>query len=436
MIRRSLQELEGRKEPIRVGIVGAGDFGGTMVCQISQMRGIEVPIVGDIDVERAKNVYLSSGVDERDMVVADSISKARSALERGKKVIAEDGLIVTECPLDVVVDATGEPRAGALIAYNSILNGKHMVTVNVEADVVVGPMLGRLAESAGLVYAVVDGDQPGSIMTMYDWAVGLGFEVAAAGKGTRLYPEFANREEPSKQVVEYLDGSKSQIEMASVANMTGLIPDVRGMHKPSAKLADVPKIFSLKEDGGILENKGVVDFINCMSQDGKTLVEPLLADGIFLVVACGHPRTLEVMARKGVVMGAGGKNGLLYRPFHLVGVEAPMTIVNAALFGMAAGTPMRSLIVDIVTVAKRRIRAGEIIGGLGSDSVRGEIERRGVAKKENLLPIGLSERAMAKVDIEEGTAITYDMVEPDRDSFLFKLRELQNASEQTSNPNY
>ena len=414
-----LQQLEEDGRPIRVGIVGAGDFGTGIICQTSQMKGIEVTITADVDVQSALSAYQLCGLKEEDIAIVDSLSKAKVAMDRGKRVIVEDASILTQCPIDVVVDVTGVPAVGAFVAYHSILNGKDVVMVNVEADVLVGPILKRLADSAGVVYTLADGDQPSLIKGLYDWAKTLAFQIIVAGKGMRedISPES-------------FQPTKNQIEMASVANMTGLVPDVRGMHRPSIAVPEVPQVFSLKENGGILNRSGVVDFVNCLSEDGKTVVEPHLANGVFLVVASEHPQTLKIMSGKGIFMSENGKNGIIYRPHHLCGVEAPISIAKAAILKQPTGAPIREPVAEVIAIAKRDLKTGERIvsqyGDEGSNIV-GLIERFEVAKEEHLLPAGLADGVKMRVDARKGTPITYGMLQGAGTSFSWKLRELQDA---------
>jgi len=416
MIYERLQQLEESGKSIKVGVVGAGDFGTGLICQISQMKGMEVSIIADLNLQSAFNAYQLYGFRKEDIIIATSPSKAKSAMEKRKPVIVEDAFILTQCPIDVVVDATGIPTVGAFIAYHSILNGKHVVMVNVEADVLVGPILKRLADSAGVVYTLADGDQPSLIKGLYDWAKTLGLQIVVAGKGTR--EDF----DPNS-----FNPTKSQIEMASVANMTGLVPDIRGMHRPSLTIPEIPEIFSLKQEGGILEKTGVVDLVNCLSEDGKIVTEPHLADGVFLVVTSEHPQTLKVMSRKSIFMSKNGKNVLIYRPYHLCGVEAPMSIAKAAILKQPTGAPMGKPVSEVVAIAKKDLRMGEKIDGIKGSNIMGLIERFEIAKEKHLLPLGLADRVRVRIDVRKGTPITYDMLQEKGDSFSWKLRELQNA---------
>ncbi len=280
-------------DPIRVGIIGTGKFGGGLLAQMSQMKGMIPAVIADIEPERALNVLATSGVDKSNLKVVESATEICDTVRDGKTAIVPDGLLLAQCEeVEVVVEATGVPDVGARMAYEAITHGKHVVMVNVEADVTVGAQLRRLADSAGVVYTLVDGDQPGCTMNMIDWALALGFEVVAAGRGTVMFgddregvpdtmPErFGFTEEMIerrtinfKMYNSFRDGSKAQLEMTALANMAGLVPDVRGMHEPSVNIADIARVCSLKEEGGLLSQHGVVELANSVAEDGVTMLD-------------------------------------------------------------------------------------------------------------------------------------------------------------------
>ena len=446
MINTQLAKLESEGKRIKVGLVGAGRFGTSIVSQVSQMKGMDISIIADINPQKAIDAYGHYGLEASEICETNCVNVANQNIEKKKAVITTDSVLVTKCMVDVVVEATGALNSGAIVAYNSILNGKHIVMVNVEADVLLGRILKRLADSAGVVYTITDGDQPGVIMGMYDWAMTLGFSVIAAGRGTKRYPfdregipdEAFERFGYSEGQVErmklnpqmynsFRDGTKAQIEMTSVANMAGLVPDVRGMHEPSVSIKELPTVFSLKKDGGILSQKGVVEPANCIAVDGKSELPSNIAIGVFVIIASPHPFTQEDMAFYGLHVSANPKNGLIYRPYHLCGIEAPLSIAKAVLFKQATGAPIDSPVADVITVAKKNLKAGEILDGSGGYTVSGLIERAEIVKREELLPLGLAYGVPVTRDIAKGEPLTYDMVVLDESSFALKLRRLQDS---------
>ncbi len=454
MFSTQLAQRAAENNPIRVGIIGAGKFGAGLVAQISQMKGIETSVIADINLNNAKHAYAPKGTHTSNPIPAEAIQTANNladlnqAIYEGKPVIIEDGYLVTQADLiDVVVEATGIPDVGAYMAYQAITHKKHVVMVNVEADVTVGPILRRLADNAGVVYTLVDGDQPGATMNIVDWAQTLGFEIVAAGRGTIFFdddrlgtpdtvPErFGFSEEMLdrrtinlKMFNSFRDGSKAQLEMTALANMAGLVPDVRGMHEPSVNLADIPRAFSLQEEGGLLSQHGVVELANSVAEDGKTMLDDPLKMGVFVVARTEHPFTQEDLVMYNVHPSPNTKNFLLYRPYHLVAVTAPMSIVKAVLYNEPTGAPLPTPTAEVVAVAKRNLEEGEVLDGSGGYMTYGLIERADVAQARNLLPLGLAEKVSLKKDVAQGSVLTYNRVDLNEDSFVLKLRRLQDAT--------
>ena len=443
-----LSQRAAENKPIKVGIIGAGKFGGGLVAQLSRMQGMEACAVADINLHNARHAYRASGVPAEDIRVVHNIEEMNEAIHSGKPAIAEDGLLVAGSDLvDVVVEATGIPEVGARMGYHTIMHTKHLIMVNVETDVTVGPFLKHLADSAGVVYTLVDGDQPGVTMNMVEWARTLGFEIVAAGRGTVFYGDdrigtpdtvparFGFSEEMMERRTinlkvynSFRDGTKAQIEMTSLANMAGLPPDVRGMHEPSVNIADISRMFSLREEGGILGQQGVVEAANSVAEDGKTMLDAPLSMGVFVVIRTDHPFIQEDLTSYSLHPGGNGKNFLLYRPYHLVAVEAPISIAKAVFYGQPTGAPLPRPVADVITVAKRNLKQGELLDGSGGYTVNGLIEKVEIVRKGNLLPLGLAYEVKLKQDVAQGSAITYDMVELNEDSFVLNLRRLQDAT--------
>ena len=448
MFSTQLAQRAAENNPVHVGIIGAGKFGAGLVAQLSQMQGIVASAIADINLEHATGAYTVSHVSPDAILHVKNANAINDAIRSGKRAVTENGMHIVQSDLiDVVVEATGIPEVGARMAYHTLMHKKHLVMVNVETDVTVGPFLRRLADNARVVYTLVDGDQPGVTMNMIEWANTLGFEIVAAGRGTIFYDNdrigvpdtVPQRFGFSQEMIErrtinfkmfnsFRDGSKAQIEMTSLANMAGLPPDIRGMHEPSVNITDIAQVFSVKEEGGILSRHGVVELANSIAIDGKTMLDDPLRMGVFVVIRTEHPFTQEDLASYNLYPGGDGKNYLLYRPYHLVAVEAPISIAKAALYGQPTGTPLPSPVADVITVAKRDLKAGERLDGSGGYTVNGLIEKVDIARAENLLPLGLAYDVTLKRDVLQGEAISYDMVELNEDAFVLKLRRLQDAT--------
>ncbi|MDE0076595.1 MAG: hypothetical protein OXO50_03690 [Caldilineaceae bacterium] len=445
MISQLLAQREAESNPIRVGVIGTGKFGAGLVAQISQMKGMEVSAIADINAHNARYAYVSSGAREEDIRTAETGDELEEAVRAGKPVVVEDGLALTESEsIEVVVESTGLPEVGARHAFEALSSHKHVVMVNVEADVTVGPFLRRTADAAGVVYTMVDGDQPAVTWNIVEWARSLGLEIVAAGRGTIYFeddfegtPETAaarfgfteehieRRTINLKMFNSFRDGTKAQVEMTALANAAGLVPDRRGMHEPSVNLEEIPVRFSLREEGGLLSRHGVVELANSVADDGKSMLPNALKMGVFAVVRTEHPFTREDLAYHGCHVGGEGKNFLLYRPYHLVAVPAPLSIARAVLFDAANGSCAATPTAECITVAKRDLRAGEELDGGGGYTVVGQCEKAPVAQEEGLLPLGLADQAVLKRAIGKGEAIAYSDVVLNEDSFVLNMRRLQ-----------
>jgi predicted homoserine dehydrogenase-like protein len=318
--------------------------------------------------------------------------------------------------------------------------------VNVEADALAGPVLKRLADNAGVVYSLAYGDQPALIKELFDFARSLDLNVIAAGKGTKHTPQF-KRSKPEEALRHYrftdemikalkpnakmynsfIDGTKSAIEMVAVSNMTGLMPDVRGMHFPTATTPEIPVKLSLKEDGGILEHEHIVECVSSLTEDGSE-VHPNITQGIFVIVRSDnrHVQTLLPQPQHGLFSNSNGKNVMLYRPYHILGIEAPHSVLKIALYTEPTGAPI-GWYSDVIVAAKRDIDAGETLDGEGGYTVYGLAEDAKVSREGSCLPMGLANGVRARRAIKADEIITYGDVELNEGSFALRLRRLQES---------
>lgn len=422
-LNEKLRELEENNKHIKVALVGAGLMGKGMVSQMTLVKGIMPSLVIDRTVDKAIEAYTLAGVSREDILIAKTLKDINIGMERNKFIVCNDIQLASKANLiDVVVDATGRPDAGARIAMDSIMNNKHIVMLNVEADMVVGPILNKLAKSAGVVYTGTAGDEPGSVKEIYDFAEVSGFEILAIGKGKNnpidydVTPDSIRERamesglKPS-MLAGFIDGTNTMIEMTVMANATGFTPDIRGGHGPKGSADELPGIFSLKEEGGILNRYGIVDYVRG------------IAPGVFAIVTSKLPQVQSQM--KFLSMGS-GPNYILYRPYHLTSLETPISIARAAIHKLPTIAPIDKPICETVTIAKKDLKTGERLDGIGGYTVYGTIDTYETAKEENLLPIGLiNENTIVKRDIKKGELITNDMVELDKDTMIYKLRQMQ-----------
>jgi len=408
-----LQARERAGKPIRVAVVGLGDFGLGVAAQLRQMAGVRLTLGVDLDEPRAYS----------------ALEKAGYGSSGERPVVSRDAASVPASDADVVVDCTGSTTLGAQLALESIRAGKHVVMVNVEADVVVGAALRREADAAGVVYTTADGDQPSLTAGLVEWCRMLGFRVVSAGKGTSLFgPESVRRRMAagvSWSTVAFLDGTKSQIEMASVANMTGLAIDTVGFHKPRLTLEQVADTLIPRTNGGLLAGEGVVDFVNCLGEDDRTVINHSLVHGVFAVITSDNSETMELLRGKGCPTSRCGRYALIVRPYHLCGAETPTSIVQAVLFGKGTGSPLPTPVADVVAVAKRALPAGTLLDGIGREAVCGVAYPYAVSHAHGMLPVGMAQEVRLARPVAEGGVLTWaDLAEHGTDA-LWQLRRTQ-----------
>ena len=429
-LHRLLQKRTESGKPVRVGLIGAGKFGSMFLSQVPSTPGLEVAAIADLAPDRAREACRRVGWDE-----------ARIAATR----FTDDAMKMMEShDVEVVVEATGHAPAGIAHARKAIAEGKHIVMVNVEADVLAGPLLAREAESAGTVYSMAYGDQPALICEQVDWARSCGFKVIAAGKGTKYMPEYhASTPDtvwgyygltPEQAKVggmnpqmfnSFLDGTKSGIEMAAVANATGLTPPPDGLAFPACgthELADVLRPGNL----GALHHSGQVEVISSIHRDGSA-VKNDLRWGVYVAFEAPNDYAVRCFSEYGVVTDPSGRITALYRPFHLIGLELNVSILSAALRGEPTGVAS-GFRGDVVSTAKRDLKAGETLDGEGGACVWGKLMPAADSLRIGGLPIGLANRVPLLRDVKMGQPVTWDDVRIDSIDSAYRYRRAMEAA--------
>ena len=391
-----LAERERRGRPVRVAVIGAGKFGGGLLVQLAQTPGMEAAVAADLDPRAGApgaRLLRAGGAGGRGR---DSETAVADAVRSGRCAVTGDPLLAAACPeVDVVVEATGAPEAGARHALAAIEAGRHVVMVNVEADVTVGALLRRRADAAGVVYTLVDGDQPGCIMDMVEWARTLGFEIVAAGRGTVRYADDAagtpdsvqdrygfdddlmeRRTINTKMFNSFRDGTKAQVEMTALANMTGLPPDVRGMHEPSVNVEEIPRRFSLREEGGLLGRSGVVELANSVAARRTHACCPTRwARACSASSAPSTPSSARTWPATTATPGGRAATSCSGGPTTSWPSRRPCpSPAPPSTSGPQARPSTCRPVADTVTVAKRDLPAGEVLDGGGGYTVNGVIE--------------------------------------------------------------
>jgi predicted homoserine dehydrogenase-like protein len=404
------------------------------------MRGIRTAIVADLDLGRARRAFQLCGHRAEDIVSTNRLSEAADAIRRHRPVATEDADLVPALDIDAVVEATGNTEIGADVALRAIQARRHIIMLNVETDVVVGPILHRMAKNSGVVYTVSSGDEPGLIAEYFDRYSSLGFEIVAVGKAPSsvgLFDRYATPDSVGEDarrlginphfLVTFRDATKTMIEMACISNYTGLVPDIRGMHGPIAGVNEIPKIFRPTTEGGILNHRGVVDYARPLKHpDGKIDFDRSVTPGVFLVVYTDHTQIREDLGYLDVT----GSDGyyIMYTPYHLVTNEIPLSIVHAVEYGHPTIVPKLGMVTEVFGAAKRPLKAGEVLEGPGGSSVYALNDAYETTRQENVVPLGLLPGARLLRDVRTDQPITYDLVELRRDTALYHLRALQDAT--------
>jgi predicted homoserine dehydrogenase-like protein len=402
--------------PVRVGLIGAGKFGSMFLAQVPATRGIEVAAIADLSPDRARQACRTAGWP-------DELTEATRFTDDAQAMLAAD--------FELVVEATGHAPAGISHARRAIAEGKHIVMVNVEADVLAGAALAREASRAGVVYSLAYSDQPALICELVDWARACGFHVLAAGKGTKYLPEY-HASTPAtvwgyyglteqqaqlggmnpQMFNSFLDGTKSGIEMAAVANATGLAVPSDGLGFPSLGTHDLAD--------GLNHLDGQVEVVSSLQRDGRDVANDLRW-GVYVVFAAPTDYAARCFKEYGVATDRSGRVAALYRPLHLIGLELNISILSAILRGEATGAPT-GFRGDVVATAKRNLRAGEVLDGEGGACVWGKLMPAGASLAIGGLPIGLANRVSLIRDVPTGRCVTWADVRMDETNEAYRYR--------------
>lgn len=424
-IARDLQLRAETGKPVRVGIIGSGEMGTDLVTQVSLMEGIEIAAVATRrphTAMKATEIAYGEGTDHG--CIVESRKAMSEAIDAGKIAITDDtNLMATAPEVDVVIDATGKPGVGADFGLLAMEHGKHLVMMNVEADVTIGSYLKAQADKLGVLYSVGAGDEPSSCMELIEFVSALGLEIAAAGKGKNNplnhdavpddYREEAERRNMNpRMLVEFIDGSKTMVEMAAIANATGLVPDISGMHGPKADRDALAKVLIPKEDGGVLNKMGVVDYTI-----GKGV-----APGVFVIAKATHPRIIERL--DDLHIGQGPYYGF-FRPYHLTSLEVPLTAARMMIHGKVDMVPLDRPVAEVCALAKRDMAVGEVLDDIGETCYRSWTMTVADARAAHAIPVGLLEGGRVLHSIKKGELITYANATPDTTTKLYRLRQLQ-----------
>lgn len=415
-----------RDGPIGVGLIGAGKFGSMFLSQVPTTKGVVVNAIADLDPERAKQACRAVGWND------DRIAATRF-VDDAEAMIGDDDI-------EVILEVTGHPAAGVRHARRAFESGKHIVMVNVEADVMVGPLLAREAHSAGVVYSMAYGDQPALTCELIDWAQSCGFDVVAAGKGTRYQPQYhastpdtvwdyyglsaseaASAGMNPQMFNSFLDGTKSGIEMAAIANASGLTPAPGGLEFPACDTGHLAQLLRPQSDGGLLHHKGQVEVIASEERDGRPVVNDLRW-GVYVVLEAPNDYTAQCFRQYGLATDDSGQYASMYKPWHLIGLELNISVLSAVLRGEATGATS-GFRGDVVATAKRALKPGETLDGEGGFTVWGRLYPAVDSLSLGGLPIGLAHGIKLVNPIEPGQPVRWQDVELTEDSEAVRARQ-------------
>ncbi|MEV5539210.1 Gfo/Idh/MocA family oxidoreductase [Saccharopolyspora shandongensis] len=422
--------------PVRVGVIGAGKFASMFLTQALSTEAMHVVGVADLAPERARAALQRTGWPAERYAAA---SFGEALRDGGTHVTDDADALIDALGLDVVLEITGDPVAGVRHAVRAIDAGRHVVMVNVEADCLVGPLLAKRARAAGVVYSMAYGDQPALICELVDWARTAGFDVVAAGKGTKYLPEYQESTPDTvwehygftqeqldrgdfnpKMFNSFLDGTKSAIEMAAVANGTGLVPQDEGLLFPPCGVDDLSTVFRPAEIGGRLTRRGTVEIASSLHRDGTDVARDLRW-GVYVTFEARTDYAVQCFAEYGVRTDETGRYGSLYRPYHMIGLELGISIASAAVRGEATGCPT-GFRGDVISVAKRALKAGEVLDGEGGYMVHGKLAPAKTSLELGALPMGLASGVKLRNDIPQGGVVGWDDVEVDDSVLAVQLR--------------
>lgn len=417
----ALERRQREGNPIRVGVIGAGYMGRGVVLQIvTAIQGMEVVAVSNRTISEAERAYREAGIDSAKRV--ETMTQLEEAIAQGEYAFTDDGMLLSQAEgIDAIIEATGHIEFGAHVTMKAIEYGKHVILMNVELDATVGPILKVYADKAGVVITTADGDQPGVVMNLLRFVKTIGYNPVLAGNIKGLQDHYRTPEtqagfaakynQKPRLITSFADGTKISMEMAVVANATGFKVGQRGMYGPRCKHAtEAVNLFPMEQ----LLNGGLVDFI--------LGAEP--GPGVFVLGHNEHP--IKQQYANYFKMGDGPLY-VFYVPYHLPHLEVPLTVARAVLFGDAAAAPLGGLVAEVITAAKRDLKAGEELDGIGGFTAYGLIDNADTCQAENLLPMGLSEGCRLIRDIPRDQTITYDDVELPEGLLINKLRAEQDA---------
>jgi len=435
-LHQQLLKRQADGKPIRVGLIGAGKFGSMYLSQIPRTPGVHLVGIADLSPAAARTNLARVGWD----VGRTEAASLDAAVKNGDTHITEDWKALVSHPaIDVVVECTGHPIAAVDHCLEAFAHGKHVVNVTVEADAFCGPLLARRAAQAGVVYSLAYGDQPAMICDLVDWARTCGFPVVAAGRGHKWLPHFCNSTPETvwgyygltpeqaargglnpKMFNSFLDGSKPAIESTAVSNATGLQVPSNGLLYPPASVEDIPYVTRPISEGGVLEQKGMVEVISSLEADGRKIPYDIRM-GVWVTVEAETDYIKNCFEEYNAHTDPTGRYFTLYKRWHLIGLEVGMSVASVALRGEPTGVAM-GWNADVVAAAKRDLKPGDILDGEGGYTVWGKLLPSSKSVQLGGVPLGLAHDVKVIRPVPQGQVVTWADVAMDTTTRAYQLR--------------
>lgn len=429
--------LQERKDkPLRVGLIGAGKFAAMYVAQVPKTPGVHLAGIADIVPDDAKQNLDRVGW-KPETYAAKSLDTA--VKERRTHLSDNWEALVAHPAIDIVIEATGNPPAAVEHALASFKNKKHVVMVTVEADAFCGPLLARKAAEAGVVYSLAYGDQPALICDLVDWARAAGFPVVAAGRGHKWLPRYAQSTPETvwgyygltpeqakrgglnpKMFNSFLDGSKPAIETTAVCNATGLTPAPEGLSYPPGSVDEIPALMRPRSEGGVLHHKGQVEVVSSLTAEGKPIAYDIRF-GVWVVFEGETDYIRRCFEEYGVKTDPSGRYACMYKRWHLIGLEVGISVASVGLRGEPTGcaTGWRA---DAVALAKKDLKAGEVLDGEGGYTVVGRLMPAADSLAQDCLPLGLAHGWKLTRAVSAGQPVKWADVAVDTSSTAVRVR--------------
>ncbi|SHG83871.1 NAD(P)H-dependent oxidoreductase [Marivita hallyeonensis] len=431
-----LQERAAMGNPIRVGMIGAGKFGTMFLSQALRLKGIHIVGVVDLNPGTAKSNMKLVGWEGE----AYSAASLNAGAASGATFVGDDWQALIAHPaVEIIIECTGNTIAAVTHALTAFQNGKHVINVTVEADAFVGPGLADRAREAGVIYSMAYGDQPALASDLVDWARACGFSVVAAGRGHKWMPHYRQstpdtvwdhwgltREQAERGRLNpkifnaLLDGSKPAIESAAIANVCGLDAPADGLVFPSGGIDDVPNLARARAEGGVLDHKGMVDFISCLTPDGAQIPHDI-RKGVWVCFEGDTEYLRNCFEEYKVVTDDRGRYRCNYKRWHLIGLELGISVASVGLRGEPTGAA-QDFRADVAAVTKRNLKKGEILDGEGGYSVAGGLRPASLSLEGGYVPLGLAHNVTLIRDVPEGQPITWNDIKADTNTDAYRLR--------------